>query len=174
MTRYRAIIAGVAALAGALWMSLPRTGAEPYGASPSRLLTFAVQEFVPSSSDVGDLTRELARLITKDLVIVDRLAPMEPSALVAIDPNSMDSVASPPFDVWRKTRVKVLVTGHVSRWGENLKVECYVWDVAAGLLILAERDVAPAANWRQLAHMTASAISERLTGEKRELGPGRK
>jgi TolB protein len=98
-------------------------------------VVFAVPDFVAASPDVADLGKTLAQVLWDDLNFERefRLLPRDVSATVArIAPG-----AQPVFSSWKELGVDALVSGTISRIGDDVQVEYRLFNVSA------QRAVAP-------------------------------
>lgn len=126
-------------------------------------LPIAIPAFVASGTD-AQLGAEMSSVISSDLMRSGLFLPLETTGpnQAAIDPNRV-----PTFGEWRARKADALVTGAVAQQADGrLRAEFRLWDVSVGEQMIGEQFFTRPDNWRQLAHIIADAIYERLTGEK--------
>ena len=111
----------------------------------------------------GELGASLSAIVTADLTRSGLFRPIDRAAFIQSGPSDG---GVPNFENWKPTGAQALVTGQAFDDGSNVRVEFRLWDVLPGTQIQGTAFSAPKANWRQVAHIMADAIYERLLGEK--------
>ncbi len=117
----------------------------------------------PGKVDTSKLGADIAAVISADLARSGLFMPMDHDSFIA-----MPSVSSarPKFGNWRAIAANALMTGLVMDEGDGrVRVEFRLWDVFSESQMTGMRYVAPAANWRRIAHLIADTIYKRMTGE---------
>ena len=149
--------AGVALAQGApLKLTLDRGQVEP--------LPVAVLDFFTPSGAPDQMGAQMAQVIEEDLASTGLFRIVPDAAIAPLAP----SFASPPryADVRAASNASALVTGETSRSGDGrMTVKFRLWDIAGQQQIAGFQYTADPAAWRRMAHRTADAIYERLTGE---------
>jgi TolB protein len=154
----------------AAWAGAAAVAARPVRAQPpvrtATPVRVAVQDFVPQAQDDAAIAHGMTQVIAEDLRGSGLVHLVDTSSLT--EPTS-DHRGAPQFPRWRAAGVEALVTGRVARQPDGrVQSDFRLWDVAAGAHLAAQQFTAPAAGWRDVAHMMAEAICERLTGEQRQ------
>ena len=126
------------------------------------------RNFKPMPIAIVDFTGEagqgqqVAGVITNNLKRSGVFEPIDrarfPEANIAFD-------AAPNFAAWQNVGAQAVLNGRVIREGGRLSVEYRLWETATGKAILGQRHGVDASAWRRLAHLSADAVFERLTGE---------
>ncbi len=126
-------------------------------------LRIALPDFLGSDPDVRRTARDVTAVLTNDLERSGLFAPLDPNAFLDVAQGVEDT---PDFADWRVLNAQALVTGgaRIDDDGQ-LVIEFRLWDVFAGRQLVGRRFATTPENWRRVAHLTADAIYERLTGE---------
>ena len=112
------------------------------------------------------LTQKIALIVQADLERSGQFRGLDSNGVV------LDESSRPDLAQWRKQGADALVTGSVSRVGEDrYEVSFRVWDVvrsqAPGMGDLGgQKHISTSAELRHVAHRIADAVYEKLTGEK--------
>ena len=126
-------------------------------------LPIAVPAFITTSADV-QLGADMTSVISSDLRGSGLFLPLDTTNVL---PASIDANQVPNFSRWRAIEAEALVIGGIARQADGrLRAEFRLWDLAAGEQMAGQQFFTTPDNWRQLAHIIADAIYERLTGEK--------
>jgi len=126
-------------------------------------LPIAIVDFTDGGGEKSKLGVQISEVITADLESSGLFRPIPRAAFIQADLSFTDI---PRFADWRVISADALVVGRVSQPGDGqLKVEFRLWNVpgeeqSAGLSFVTTEN-----NWRRIAHITADAIYERLTGD---------
>lgn len=124
----------------------------------------AVSPFAGDSAADRDLGERIAAVIAADLDGSGLFRTIDRGAYIQ---KAEELRELPRFADWRQINAQALVTGVVRGNGAGASVvEFRLWDVFAASQLTGVRFEGPAALWRRLAHKTADAVYERLTGEK--------
>lgn len=111
----------------------------------------------------GDLGRAIHDVIISDLTGTGLFDAIPPVAHIETR-RSFDSPVH--WQSWRAIHAEALVTGAVSRQGDQITLKFRLHDVPAGELFGSGIGLdGPASEWRRLAHKAADRIYARLTGE---------
>jgi TolB protein len=136
---------------------------QPNTAPRQRIVKIALPEFDAESGDAADLARQITALITDDLRGAGHLSLIDSSN---VPETAVDTV--PPFSPRRALGVEGLVVGGIKTTdGGRLRAEFRLWDITAGQQLLGQQYSTLPERWRQLAHVIAGTIYERLVGEAR-------
>jgi len=126
-------------------------------------LPIAVPTLITTSAD-RQLGVDITSVISSDLMRSGLFLPLDATNFPSA---SVDSNQVPNFSNWRATQAEALVIGGIARQADGrLRAEFRLWDLAAGEQMTGQQFFTTPDNWRQLAHIIADAIYERLTGEK--------
>ena len=107
------------------------------------------------------MTQKLAAIVQADLERSGQFRSVDAGAAV------LDENARPDLGVWRKLGAEALLTGSVTRVGDDrYEVRFRLWDSVRMQDLGGQSHAAPAAELRRVAHRIADAVYEKLTGEK--------
>lgn len=107
------------------------------------------------------MTQKLAAIVQADLERSGQFRSVDPSGAV------LDENARPDLATWRKQGADALLTGSVTRVGEDrFEVRFRLWDSVRAQDLGGQSHAATAAELRRVAHRIADAVYEKLTGEK--------
>ncbi|CAN5649699.1 Tol-Pal system beta propeller repeat protein TolB [soil metagenome] len=166
-TSRRSLLIGAAAITAT-------AGWRPYAASQAPLsieitegvvepMPFAAPVFVPDTPDAAELAELAARVVADDLVGTGLFSEIPAAAHVGRVTNFDAPVQ---FADWRAINAQALVTGAVSRQGNEARVRFRLWDVfAQGPVGEGLQFDGPAATGRRMGHKVADTVYARLTGE---------
>ena len=157
-------------------LTLPSRGAPPAGApggasaviDVNRARTDPIPIAVPDfaaigGGDAGRLARDIAQVITNNLVRCGLFRPVSSAAYI----ESGATGENPNFQNWRVIGAQALVTGKVEpAGGGQVRVEFRLWDVLPAQQIQGTAYTTSLSNWRRIAHIISDVIYERLLGEK--------
>lgn len=161
MTNRRAFMLSAAVAFGA---SHAGRAQQPDAAQRQRIVKIALPAFNAESDDAADLARQVTALITDDLRGAGRLTLIDSAALPAV---AVDSV--PPFAAWRALEVDALVIGGIKTAADGrLRAQFRLWDIVEGQALLGAQYFTKPDEWRQLGHVVAGTVYERLVGEARD------
>jgi TolB protein len=113
--------------------------------------------------EAGEASAQLSEVIASDLKNCGEFSLVSPEAYIQ---TSAGVLAAPHFSEWKPLNAQILLAGRVTESGGELEVECVLYDVFTGSLLLKEHFRKASPRWRQLAHQVADAIYKRVTGEE--------
>ncbi len=124
----------------------------------------AIPEFVVGNPEAAQIARDVAQVITNDLMRSGLFRPIDKRAFLE-DPVGV--LVTPNFNNWRVLSAEALVIGaaEIKADGE-LKVDFRLWDVFAEKNMTGLSLSAAPQSWRRVAHIVADTIYERMTGEQ--------
>jgi TolB protein len=126
-------------------------------------VTFAIPPFTVETGGAEGLARDIAGVVSADLVGTGLFREIPPSAF--INPN-LGFSAAPAFTDWSPINVQALVTGAVSVQGDQLVVKFRLYDVFSGAELGEGLQFAGTVQgWRRMGHKVADAVYSRITGE---------
>ena len=163
-------MAAILALAGAA--TLPQA-ALAQGGAPLKLtldrgvvepLPVSVLDFFSGGGAADDLGTRIASVIEADLVSTGlfRIVPD-----TAVGPLAPSFITPPRFsDIRAVSNAAALVTGETTRTADGrMTLKFRLWDIVGQKQIAGFQYTADPGAWRRMAHRTADAVYERLTGE---------
>jgi TolB protein len=107
------------------------------------------------------VTQDLANIVQAELERSGRFRGVDAAGAV------LDDNTRPDLAVWRKQGANALLTGSVRRLGDDrFEVRFRLWDSGRSKDLGGQSHAAPAAELRRVAHRTADAAYEKLTGDK--------
>lgn len=107
------------------------------------------------------MTQKIANIVQADLERSGQFRAVDPAGAV-LDENSR-----PDLPGWRKQGADALLTGSVTRVGDDrYEVRFRLWDSVRAQDLGGQSHAAPASELRRVAHRIADAVYEKLTGEK--------
>lgn len=163
----RGLLAGAAGLVSAGGLVLPRRArAQTAEITVDRAkvdpIPIAIPNLVGVGGETAQLGRDMAAVITNNLVRSGLFRAIDPAAFVSASPGDV-----PNFANWKVIGAQALVTGKVdSQGGDKVRVEFRLWDVLPATQIQGTAYTATLGNWRRIAHIISDVIYERLLGEK--------
>ncbi len=127
-------------------------------------LPIAITDFIGAVAEENRYGKDLTKVIAADLERSGLFRPINQRAFIQ---TAFSLQTLPRFGDWRVINAQAMVQGRV-RLLENgqLKVQFRLWDVFAEQQMVGLGYTTVADNWRQVAHIIADAIYERITGEK--------
>lgn len=129
----------------------------------SEPIPVAIPAFYGRTPDEAQFGRDIAQVITNDLVRSGLFSAIDPRAFVQ-DADAL--LTAPRFADWRVLNAQALVIGKVESQGDGrLKVEFRLWDVFSEQQMAGRAYFSIPTNWRRVAHIVADAIYQRITGE---------
>ncbi len=127
-------------------------------------IPIAIPAFFGATGNEAQYGRNIAQVVSNDLVRSGLFAAVDPSSFVQ-DANSL--VVAPRFADWRVLNAQALVVGKIEAQTDGrLKVEFRLWDVFAEQQMTGLAYFTIPSNWRRVAHIVADAIYKRITGEE--------
>ncbi|MHA1549906.1 MAG: Tol-Pal system beta propeller repeat protein TolB [Alphaproteobacteria bacterium] len=126
-------------------------------------IPLAIQIFEADNKSLSKQAKKITRIIENDL---------KNTGLIRIIPKDShianDRVGNfPNYKVWKICGAHLLLQGRLYQEdSKNMRLEFYLWDIGAKKQITSQALVSLKTNHRRLAHITADAIYEVLTGEK--------
>jgi TolB protein len=127
-------------------------------------LPIAIPAFAAGATADAQLAADVAAVISADLTRSGLFVPIAASALTQ---RPVNPDARPQFADWSAANAQALVVGRMTRQGDGrLRADFRLWDVLSGQQMIGQQFFTTPANWRQVAHIIADTIYERLTGEK--------
>ncbi|MBX7146238.1 MAG: Tol-Pal system beta propeller repeat protein TolB [Alphaproteobacteria bacterium] len=126
-------------------------------------LPIAITDFSSDGQVDSQVGVDLAKVISADLERSGLFSPIDKRAFI----QTAESLRQGPrFGDWRVINAQALVTGTTSQLPDGrVRVEFYLFDVAAEQQMTAFAYSTQLSNWRRIAHKIADAIYARLTGE---------
>lgn len=127
-------------------------------------LPVSVLDFFSASGQPDQLGAQIASVIEADLASTGLFRPVPDAAVSPLAP----SFISPPrfSDVRAVSNAVALVTGETTTAADGrMTLKFRLWDVVSQQQIAGFQYTADPSAWRRMAHRTADAIYERLTGE---------
>lgn len=107
------------------------------------------------------MTQKIAAIVQADLERSGQFRGVDPAGV------AMDENARPDLSIWRKQGADALLTGSVSRVGEDrFEVRFRLWDSVRAQDLGGQSHPASGAELRRVAHRIADSVYEKLTGEK--------
>jgi len=107
------------------------------------------------------MTQKLATIVLADLERSGQFRGVDNGGV------PMDENIRPDLPVWRKLGADALLTGSISRTGEDrYEVRFRLWDAVRNQDLGGQSQVAPASELRRVAHRMSDWVYEKLTGEK--------
>ena len=107
------------------------------------------------------MTQKIAAIVQADLERSGQFRSVDPAGAV-LDENSR-----PDLPIWRKQGADALLTGSVTRVGDDrYELRFRLWDSVRMQDLGGQSHAAPAAELRRVAHRIADSVYEKLTGEK--------
>ena len=126
-------------------------------------IPIAIPSFYGSNGNAAQYGRDIAQVVTNDLVRSGLFSAVDPRSFVQ-DADSL--LVAPRFADWRVLNAQALVIGKVEAQSDGrLKVEFRLWDVFAEQQMTGLAYFTVPNNWRRVAHIVADAIYKRITGE---------
>jgi len=126
-------------------------------------IPIAIPAFYGSSGNASQFGRDIAQVVSNDLVRSGLFSAVDPKSFVQ-DADSL--LVAPRFADWRVLNTQALVVGKISSESDGrLKVEFRLWDVFAEQQMSGLAYFTVPNNWRRVAHIVADAIYKRITGE---------
>jgi TolB protein len=151
-------------LGAAAILSASRVSRAQQAGGAQRITKLALPEFNAASGEDADLARQVTGLVSDDLRGSGRFTVIDASPPPTVE---IDSV--PRFDAWRILGVDSLVIGGLATVADGrLRCGFRLWDIAAGLQLHGAQYFTTPDHWRQLAHVIAGTVYERLVGEARD------
>jgi TolB protein len=126
-------------------------------------LPIAIADFTGQQGQPSQIGREIAEVISNNLVGSGQFKAVESAAFIA--PPTSPSVR-PNFTDWTPLGIKALITGSVKNINEQqVEVEFRLWDIIAETDLIGLRLSVDAKAWRRVAHIISDEIFERLSGD---------
>ena len=126
-------------------------------------IPIAIPSFYGSNSSESQYGRDIAEVVSNDLVRSGLFSAIDSSAFVQ-DGGSL--LVAPKFADWRVLNAQALVVGKIETQSDGrLKVEFRLWDVFGEQQMTGLAYFTVPNNWRRVAHIVADAIYKRVTGE---------
>ena len=123
-------------------------------------LPIAIADFTGQEGQANQIGREIAEVISNNLVGSGQFKAVESAAFIA--PPTSPSVR-PNFTDWTPLGIKALITGSVKIINEQqLEVEFRLWDIIDETDLIGLRLSVDTKAWRRVAHKIADEILERL------------
>jgi TolB protein len=125
-------------------------------------IPIAIPDLVAGGGDSAQLGRDIAGVITNNLVRCGLFRAIDPAAFIKDSGGDV-----PQFANWKVVGAQALVTGKVeSLGGDKVRVEFRLWDILPQAQIQGTAYTTTLSNWRRIAHIISDVIYERLLGEK--------
>lgn len=127
-------------------------------------LPIAITDFIGAVAEESQYGKDLSKVIAADLERSGLFRPINKRAFIQ---TTVSLQTLPRFGDWRVINAQAMVQGRVRLLESGqLKVQFRLWDVFAEQQMVGLGYTTVADNWRQVAHIIADAIYERITGEK--------
>ncbi len=127
-------------------------------------LRLAVPDFVGNNEAEKELGQNMAKVILDDLISSGLFNKVNPDAFIE---NFSSVTQSPKFENWEIIDAAALVQGGVEIIAKDkIKVSFRLWDVYAGIQMEGKVMGSTPEGWRNIAHIIADTIYQRITGEK--------
>lgn len=127
-------------------------------------IPIAIPPFFGASGNEAEYGRDIAQVVTNDLVRSGLFEAVDPKSFVQ-DQDSLK--VAPHFADWRVLNAQALVVGKIEAQTDGrLKVEFRLWDVFSEQQMTGLAYFTIPTNWRRVAHIVADAIYKRITGEE--------
>ncbi|MEE8371415.1 MAG: Tol-Pal system beta propeller repeat protein TolB [Sphingomonadales bacterium] len=158
-------LAGLLVLPGAAWavlvVDVTRGNVEPLPIAIPDLATLPGMETKAGTLD--EVSAKIIGVVTADLERSGLFRPLNKDAF--IEKPSLGQTR-PRFGDWRAIGSQALINGKIELQADGrIKIEFRLWDVFAETQMTGMQYVAPAQNWRRVAHLIADTVYRRLTGE---------
>jgi TolB protein len=154
-------IVGVRTSYAAIEIDVTRGNVDPLLIAIPNLL--ASDDIETASGTLSEVAELIIGVVQADLASSGLFAPLDHASFIA---NPLGSELRPKFSNWRDIGAQALVTGQVEREPDGrLSIEFRLWDIFSQVQMTGLRYVAPAQNWRRVAHLISDTIYKRLTGE---------
>ena len=128
----------------------------------SEPLPIAVPAFSTKDESLKQMAEDMTNVIMKDLERSGLFRPLPQKSFIQTF-ESIDQV--PRFKDWQILNALALVQGEMERSGDNVKVSFRLWDVFAGNQMEGKSLTTTQKDWRQISHIIADNIYQRVTGE---------
>ena len=126
-------------------------------------LPIAIADFTGREGKANEIGRQIAEVISNNLVGSGQFTAVESAAFIA--PPTNPSVR-PNFTDWSPLGIKALITGSVKNINEQqVEVEFRLWDIIAETDLIGLRLSVNENSWRRVAHIISDEIFERLSGD---------
>jgi len=109
-----------------------------------------------SGGDTPRLTDTLRSVLREDLLFTRLFSVVEGGPLPG---EKVDSL------VWNSVGAQVLIAGEVRIEGDNVRLDCKIYDVATGKVLYGKEGTGNRTNLRRLAHLMADDLSYQLSGQ---------
>lgn len=130
------------------------------------IAAFAADRNAPTAANANGtaaLGREIARVVTSDLLNNGLFKPVGPDALPA---PSFAQVTAPSWENWSGRGAEMLVQGYVKAGPSGeLTIGCYLYDIALKNEVVRAGWVIQPRDWRRAAHKCADIVYSKLSGE---------
>ena len=168
LTRHSGFFATVGLILG-LASSINPAAAQGAGCTAGTLcFDVSARNFKPMPIAIVEFTgepgqaREVAQVLSNNLKRSGVFEPLDPARHPE---RNLAFDATPNFNAWNGAGAQALVNGRVIRDGNRLAIEYRLWDIGGSKQVIGQRHAVDAAAWRRLAHLSADAVYEKLTGE---------
>jgi TolB protein len=160
------LAAAVAALAAVAATAVPASALIEIDINRGNVqpLPIALPAFQGGAQSDAQLGIDVAAVISADLSRSGLFLPVGQAANAA---RAVNPDVKPTFTEWSALKAQALVVGRIVRQADGrLRADFRLWDVLSGTQMAGQQFFTTPENWRQVAHIVADAIYERLTGEK--------
>lgn len=128
----------------------------------SEPMPIAIPSFTAKDKSLTQLSEDMTNVIMKDLERSGLFRPLPQKSFIQTF-ESIDQV--PRFKDWQILNALALVQGEIEKSGDNIKVSFRLWDVFAANQMEGKSLTTTAKDWRQISHIIADDIYQRVTGE---------
>lgn len=125
-------------------------------------LPIAINSFIGADGNAVEMGQKISKVIENDLVNSSLFRSIPQNSFIQ---RNLSTNETPRFGDWRLINAQTMLHGNISVTPSQITVEFRLWDIYAENQMVGRRFTTTASNWRQLAHMIADSVYERVTGE---------
>lgn len=129
---------------------------QAYGGTGKPLGVGVAPFIAVSGGDTPRLAETLRSVVREDLLFTRLFSVVEggPSPSEKVDTMT-----------WNGVGAQVLVSGEVRAEGDNIRLECKIYDVATGKVLYAKEGTGPRSGLRRIAHLMSDDLTYQLSGQ---------
>jgi TolB protein len=131
-------------------------GLQAYGGG-GKMLGVGVASFVSKGDAGAEQAATLLHTVLREDLLFERLF-----NIVEGGPSPAEKIDSL---VWSGLTAQVVVSGDVTQTGDQVTLECRIYDVGTGKVLWGKSGTGPRTNMRRLAHLMADQITYQLSGQ---------
>ncbi len=131
-------------------------GLQAYGGN-GKTLGVGLPDFKAATTEASDIAKTLRSVLREDLLF-ERMFTIAENGPLPSD-GKLDALA------WSALGAHVVVTADVSLQGEDVTLECKVYDVGSGKVIFGKQGSGTKASLRRLAHLLADDLTFKFSGQ---------